>query len=487
MKKLRVLNLMICILGFSCVLGCSKFIEIDPPITRLNGELVFRDDATAISVLTGIYANLSVQLPTEINGYPSNIFLTTGLTSDELELWNKSDVILGTYYFNNISPNVNTWSKLYNMIFIVNSAIEELPKGSGLTPAVKNQLLGEARFIRAFTYFYLVNLYGAVPLATTTDYQVNRLLFRADPSLVYSQIIEDLKSAALLLNQNYVGKDGTSVTTERIRPNKWTALALLARTYLYTGNYEGAIEQASGVINYKSLYDLVDLNTVFVKNNQEAIWQLQPVSGDLHNKNTREGQLLKLLDVPNSFTPVYLTSSLVNSFEEKDMRKKNWIGKVTDNSTTPATEYNFAYKYKIGLEDLPVKEYSTVFRLAELYLIRAEAYIQLNNIDMGVSDLNIIRKRATDLTVPIADQLPNLPNTLSKAAALKAVEDERRHELFTEWGHRWFDLKRTGRIDAVLGAKSGWQSTDQLFPIPNDEVNGRNPNMKGAQNPGYSN
>ncbi|WP_449435446.1 RagB/SusD family nutrient uptake outer membrane protein [Pedobacter steynii] len=415
------------------------------------------------------------------------IFFTTGLTGDELELRNKSNQELGAYYFNNISPIPNTWAKLYNMIFIANSAIEELSKGSGLTPRMKSQLLGESKFVRAFSYFYLVNLYGSVPLTTTTDYKVNRLLGRSDPSFVYQQIIEDLKSAVLFLNENYVGKDGITITAERIRPNKWTALALLARTYLYVKNYDGAIEQASAVINHKALYELVDLNSVFVKNNREAIWQLQPVSSGPFTKNTREGQLLKLLSIPYDFYPVYLTESLLKSFEDRDVRRTNWVGKIIDNTTVPATEYNYANKYKIGREDLPVNEYSTVFRLGELYLIRAEANIYLNNISEGISDLNVIRKRATDLNALIADQLPQLSSTLTKGEALRVVEEERRHELFTEWGHRWFDLKRTGRIDAVLSSKPGWQSTDQLFPIPNGEILGANPNMKGAQNPGYSN
>jgi len=467
-------------------MGCSKLVEVTPPVTSLNGELVFRDDATAISVLTGVYTNLSFEYSTAITGYPTNIFLTTGLTGDELELWDKSNQDLGSYYFNNISPDVNTWSKLYNMIFVANSAIDELPRGQALSPAVKRQLLGEAKFIRAFSYFYLVNLYGKVPLATTTDYKVNRLLSRSDPSLIYSLIIEDLKSAALLLNDGYVGKDATSVTIERVRPNKWTALALLARTYLYIGNYQGAIEQASAIINHKALYELVDLSTVFVKNNKEAIWQLQPVGSGFYS-NTREGQVLKLRSLPSGFNPVYLTSSLVNSFEEKDLRRKNWIDKVTDNSIIPAMPYYYSYKYKIGVEDLPVNEYSTVFRLGELYLIRAEANIQLNNLNIGVEDLNVIRKRATDLTVPAVDQLPKLSSTLSKTEAIQAAEDERRHELFTEWGHRWFDLKRTKRINAILGFKPGWQTTDQLFPIPAVEIGGANPNMKGDQNPGYSN
>jgi hypothetical protein len=103
----------------------------------------------------------------------------------------------------------------------------------------------------------------------------------------------------------------------------------------------------------------------------------------------------------------------------------------------------------------------------------------------GIEDLNIIRRRATDLNATPVDQLPQLSLSLSKEDALLAVENERRRELFTEWGHRWFDLKRTGRADAVLGGvKPGWQSTDQLFPLPGNDV-ATNINLRGHQNPGY--
>jgi hypothetical protein len=483
------------LLFFFSLLGCNKFVEVDPPITSTNGEIIFRDDATAIAAITSVYTNMSNENATTITGYPTNIFFTTGLASDELELWDKSNPLYGSYYFNNISPLPNTWSNIYKMIFLANSAIEELPKNSSVTLAVKNQLLGEALFIRAFCYFYLVNLYGGVPLAIVTDYKETRLLPRSTPSQVYQQIVTDLKAAQLWMTDNYVGKDGISLTNERVRPNKWAAIALLARTYLYMGNYSGAVQQSTAVINNSAQYVLVNLNDVFIKNSPEAIWQLQPVGTGFY-ANPLEGQLLKLLNPPSAFYPVYLRQSLVNSFENRDLRKKDWINKYTDTASVPNIEYFYSYKYKIGLEAVPVNEYSTILRLAEQYLIRAESNIQLNNVSTGISDLNIIRKRATDLTVPLVEQLPPLQLTLSKIDALKAVESERRHELFTEWGHRWFDLKRMkgindpskSRADEVLGAIKGsnWQSTDQLFPIPNTEILGANPNMKGAQNPGYN-
>lgn len=116
-----------------------------------------------------------------------------------------------------------------------------------------------------------------------------------------------------------------------------------------------------------------------------------------------------------------------------------------------------------------------VMRLAEQYLIRAEARIQQGKLDDGRNDLDAIRHRAG---------LPNLSTSLTQPALLLAVEQERKVELFAEWGHRWFDLKRTKRADAVLGPIKGanWQSTDTLYPIPSDAIR-TNANL--TQNEGY--
>lgn len=115
-----------------------------------------------------------------------------------------------------------------------------------------------------------------------------------------------------------------------------------------------------------------------------------------------------------------------------------------------------------------------VFRLAEQYLIRAEARAQQGDATGAKADINAIRNRA------------GLPDTDAdgQASILAAIEHERRIEFFTEWGHRWFDLKRTGRADAVLSPiKPNWQSTDVLFPIPLQEIE-NNPNLL-PQNAGY--
>ena len=269
---------------------------------------------------------------------------------------------------------------------------------------------------------------------------------------------------------------------ERVRPTKWAAAALLARVYLYIGDYANAETQATIVTNNSTYYGLLsDLNSVFLRNSKEAIWQLQPIN-NAGRSNTGEGILFILPNTgPNTSSyPVYLSNYIVNSFETGDQRKAKWVGSVTP--TPPGTNtYFYPNKYKIGAVNTTVQEYPMVMRLAELYLIRAEARAQQNNTTGAVADLNAIRLRAG---------LPDYSGSTAQTSLLSAILHERQVELFTEWGHRWLDLKRTGTLNAVMGAPGGvcavkggsWSINSQLFPIPFSELQ-KDPNL--VQNVGY--
>jgi hypothetical protein len=458
-------------------MSCKKLVEVDGPSTSMNSDIVYAMDATAIAVLTNIYANNMGNATDKI----ASMSLFPGLSADELKLFSGvSDPIYLFYYQNNLSSSVtgpmDYWVTLYNTVFVTNAAIEGLNSSKTLTPSVKKQLLGEAKFMRAFCYFYLVNLYGDVPLNLTTDYKANGMRPRTDKGKVYEQIMTDLKDAQGLLSDEYLNASMT-ITEERVRPNKSVASAMLARVYLYTGRNTEAEAEATSIITNKKVYDMVTLNQVFLKNSLETIWALQPTSTGT-DANTGEGRLFILtsLSPPSpTLNPVYLQDNLVGSFEATDKRKSAWIGKYIDPDQN-SNIYHYSYKYQVRAVEAPTTEYSVVFRLAEQYLIRAEARVKQGNIDGAASDLNIIRKRAgLEPTTAITQE-----------GLIGAILNERRWELFTEWGHRWFDLKRTGKVDEIMQQIKGtyWQTTDQLYPIPQTELNG-NPNIRGYQNPGY--
>src|ERR1700744_2645367 len=189
--------------------SCKKLAEVPAPSFSIVEQNVYQTDPTAISVLTGIYGNMSSPYTYTITGN-QGVSLLLGLSADELTLYNGITTgNLVSYYTNTLgiaSPTYGTefWSPLYNYIYTCNAALLGVGASSALTPRVKQQLLGEARFMRAFFYFYLVNLYGYLPMPLTTDYNVNGTLGRSPQALVYQQMIADLKDAQGLLSTDYL-------------------------------------------------------------------------------------------------------------------------------------------------------------------------------------------------------------------------------------------------------------------------------------------
>lgn len=446
---------------------CKKSLHVPPPADQLIGSTVFENEGTALAAMVGIYHRM-VQDNGLASGSFGSISYIGGLTSDELSI--HSGMLEQQFYRNEILSDNSTmsghlWNKAYQYIYSSNAIIEGIMKSEKLTAEAKNQLDGEARFLRSFLHFYLVNLWGDVPVVATTDYRKNSDATRAPESDVYKFIENDLLEAISQLPNNYVS--GVSdLSEERIRPSAYSARALLARIYLYLSRWEEAAENASEVINQEAIYHLSELPGVFLKNNKEAIWQLSS-PGNVINAPDAQIYIIEEGNVPSSGT---INPFLLNSFEEGDQRRIWWIDSVVSGGVT----YFFPFKYKV-FSDPDTKEYTTIMRLAEQYLIRAEARAHLGNLSGAIDDVNVIRNRAG---------LPSLPGTLDLDQILKAVMQERRVELFTEWGHRWFDLKRTGQIDSVMLAEKPdtWQATDALFPLPMTETL-INPRL--TQNPGY--
>jgi len=480
-REIRVL-----LLGVAMAVGpgCKKFITVPAPITSTNAANVYSTDATAAAVMTGLYARM-MNTPISQSGFTS-ISLFTALSADEMTVYNYNTQITGQYppYYLNALTAVNhaepyIWSLIYPYVFITNAAIEGLNGSKTLTPSVKQQLLGEAKFIRALCFFYLVNLYGDVPLPLTTDYNVTRILPRTPEKDVYTQVIADLTEAQDLMSANFLRADRITAypanAAERIHPTRWAAAALLARVYLYTGDYPKAEGEATQVIDNTTMFSLTGLTDVFKKNSAEAIWQMQPTITFAPNASGEPILYVLPSGGPNTSGqyPVYLSDTLVNSFEQGDNRKTAWTDSVSVNGTT----YYYPYKYRNNATTGAVTEYEMVLRLAEQYLIRAEARAQQGNLSGALADLNVIRSRA-GLGASMA---------ATQADILSAILHERQVELFTEWGHRWLDLKRTGTIDAVMTGISpikggSWISSKQLYPVPQSEIN-QDPML--VQNAGY--
>ncbi|WP_300439154.1 RagB/SusD family nutrient uptake outer membrane protein [Christiangramia sp.] len=449
-------------------LSCEDFVEIDAPNDKLIRDEVFGSEETAKSALNGIYNQLF--LTAFSNGARNSISVLSGLSGDNLENINTTNIFRMQFQENELTPdnpdNLDIWNSAYNMIYLTNSFIEGLVNSEEIASELKKQMEGEARFIRAFTYFYLVNLYGEVPLVLTTDYRANELAARTPVDEVYAQVIADLLIAKDLLSGEY--QNG-----ERFRVNSFAASALLARVHLYLEDWNMAETLSSQVINEQSTYQILeDANEVFLANSMEAIWQISPVGGGGMVTHTNEGALFIIDPFFSFFASLELEEEFIGSFDETDNRLMSWV------SFDPGKEAYFPTKYKISYSTtFPIEEYSMVVRLAEQYLIRAESRAQEGNISGAIEDVDVIRQRAgLDL---ISETNPGI----NQEQLLNLILEERRKELFTEWGHRWLDLKRTGKATQVLGSENPlWEATDILYPIPAEERM-KNPNL--SQNVGY--
>lgn len=483
----------------ACILAvlsssCKKMLEIDPPLDTISTVQIFSSDKHAEGALTGIYSRM-------INGEGMSMFINTpykafagglstllgGMSSDEMTqvsgINSAREIEQNKLMIVTSTGTAEVWSSAYKIIYAANAVIEGVAASTSgdLRDSTRKQITGEAKFIRAFSYFYLTNFFGDVPLVLTVDFNKTWQMARTPQRLVYDQIIADLKDAQAVLPTDFTVGNG-----ERIRPNKWAATALLARIYLYTGEYENAMKAATEVIDQHSVFQIEpDLNEVFRYQSKEAIWQLKQTQENSTIRNaTPEGFCMLPIIPYEGPAGARITAELRNAFEGGDKRYDVWIDS-TDNSSNPFIPPVLTWypaKYKLGQSNAVMGmpgEYYMALRLAEQHLIRAEANAlgASGGASAAIDDLNIIRHRAG---------IDDLPGTLAGDALKAAIAKERQTELFAEWGHRWFDLKRTGKASAVLsqiGNKQPWEGDYQLvYPIPPNEIQN---NSKLIQNIGY--
>jgi len=446
------------IFSFFLLLGitsCDNALDVDLPSNQLSSESVYASEPTAEAAVNGIYQSMVADF------FYNRAHTVLGETADELV---PRTGIANIYSSNEIPETDGTinanWGELYKTIYNANNVIEGLTKSTSINAVKSKQWIAEAKFLRAYSYFYLTNLWGNVPLVLTTDVDVSALLPQSSQETVYAQILLDLTDASKDLPTDYKNYD-----QERIRATKWAAEALLARVNLYLERWNEASSHASAVINETGTYGLItgltDTNSPFIADNKESILQIPYFNVDYTYEGssvfTTGGTLL--LRKGNAL------------FETGDARKTNWTIDINDRlgvflGIAPR-------KYQNDFGDSP-SERSTLLRLAELYLIRAEARVKSNDITGAQQDINAIRNRALLDNTTVTN-----PNQLLDLIAL-----ERQREFFAENGHRWLDLKRTGKLDETLSVLSDkiWKSTDNLYPIPEPAIRS-NPFLN--QNSGY--
>jgi starch-binding outer membrane protein, SusD/RagB family len=341
------------------------------------------------------------------------------------------------------------WSSAYIGINRANYILDAIADVGDLTDAKKAQYRGEVLWIRGLSYFLLAKYYGGVPLiehpTETIDESVQ--VERATLPETYAFIVKDLEEAATLL----------PAARANGRATKGAANALLARVYLEMGQYAQARDKATLLINDAQYRLVANYETLWngSKNTTESIYEVQFTTANSNSvafwfyPTPLGGRL--------GFAP---TPALYDAYEAGDTRRASSIA-----THTTGQRYGFKFRQVAsGNENIPV------VRLAEMYLIRAEANARLNApLATVAADINVIRTRAG---------LPNLAATVTtQQQLLDAILQERRVELAME-GFRFMDLRRHGKAEALLGIAAN----KLLWPVPQYE---RDANPKLAQNPGY--
>lgn len=459
--------------------SCSDFIDIESP-TVVRQDSYFKSVGDFTAAVNGAYSGLRsyygsfyevAEIPSDnsqINGYT----LTTG-PMDQLT-WISSNAAIQT-----------RWSSSYSVIARCN-IIEARIQDFEMDNALKEQYLGEIRFIRALIYFNLVQFFGEVPLVTEEITSENEAYSykRSPVSDVYTQIISDLQAAADLLPESY--NDANAGRVE-----KGAALSLLGKVYVTGKQFDSAVPVLREVVasdRYRLLEKYADVFDVNNKNNEEIIFSIQYLGGTGFGEGSNFSTLFAPFgsgsEVTSGGQPGSANSGtldLYNAFEAGDLRKSVAIALWP---SSDSLYYTRKYLDKPiasneGKNDWPVIRYPDVL------LLLSEALNETGNTGEALEFINQVRGRAGLAALTGTDQ------ALLRGAILK----ERRVELCFE-GHRWFDLLRSGTMVETMRAYKekyltyggylveNYEVTDNkaLFPVPFRELS-LNPEL--GQNDGY--
>jgi tetratricopeptide (TPR) repeat protein len=432
--------------------SCKKFLEVTPQ-DAISDDLTIVDKASAQTALRGVYRALSA------DSYYGSSFQSIGYLQGDNIQWTGSQSIVQQFIDHKVKADNATvaavWSGIYATINRANFIITKVPQlvDATLTDADRNQFTGEAYFIRALSYFDLARTWGGVQIVLTPTLSSSDKtgIKRSSTAETYTQVLADLTKAESLL---------VAPTAQNpVRANKETAWALLARYYLYQKNWAQAENYASRVIANTTNYQLLKPYSNFFNPSsaiatKESVFEL---SYSTTYTNSHRGQWQPPANggtrqiAPNDAFVALVNNPLIGGNRNVLVAKTSaglWYGNLYYRS--PATDPAY------------------IIRIAELYLIRAEARVQQDNLNGALADLNAVRNRAG-----LAGS-----TAVTKDDILLAIENERRIEFALE-PHRWFDLVRTGRTGAVLGVTD---VTKFVLPVPATELLADN---SLEQNTGY--
>lgn len=482
MKNNLKLYISAIVVVFATILsGCESFLDKNPQgaLTQTTFPVSASDALLATNASYSVMLDLS---------FHSGIFPLADIMSDDARKGsNPTDQSseIGpyeNYTFTKTGPELKSWwSTLYLGIKRVNVVIEKVP-AIDMDESLRSRYIAEAKFLRGMFYFDLVKAWGDVPLVLSLNPPLQ--MVRSPKADIYNQIIEDLQSAIADLDEK-----SAQPSEEYGRATKGSARALLAKVYLFLGDFVNAEKYALEVItsNEYGLEPLfTDANGVLGEHGIESVFEI----GAIGIEGTGGNQFANVQGVrgtPNrgwGFNRP--TPNLRASFESGDPRLKGTIidlGDIIDgieikgDGTTPdiTTDENGnvleteCYNRKVWTPGNDVSSQfghnKRILRYADVLLIAAEALNENNKSSVALPYLNQVRARAREGNNAI---LPDITTT-DKVALRDIILNERRHELAME-GNRFWDLVRTGKAASVLGPLGFVQGKNELLPIPQTEI-----------------
>jgi hypothetical protein len=474
--------------------SCSKQFLEKTPISSLTTGNFPTTAADAESELTGAYD----WMVNSTNYYQYDNYMNTDGRSDNCYI--NSDNVTAEQpleYFSTVtSQNTNIqrdWQELYNDIRAANAVLDNVPNinDPALNATRKIQILGEARFLRAMHYYWLVTQWGDCPIILTVDNGGNLYPPRNKSSDVYMQIVSDLKYADSVL-------DAQPYNAQLGRATKGAAEAMLAKTYAQMGDYADCLTYCNDVINsgtYSLVPDFANLWGMANKNNSESIFELQAnaiaygfFGFEIFDFVASDGYPKRDIASANL---INLFKAEGDTLSDRYKTTFNWqipgaAFTMPPNAWDPSKPIPFMNKYPDASGYFSADDI-VLIRLADIILLAAEANNQLGNANAAISQLNQIRTRA------------GLPNTTasSQTDLAMAILNERQMELVFEMT-RWNDLLRadangTISIITLMGNQTDSHGTNlnynmasdkhqYIFPIPQQDLL-LNKNL--TQNPGY--
>jgi hypothetical protein len=440
-------------LVLTALAACDNVLDVEP-VNDLTEEKAIVDPTGARAAVAGIYDAL------QGGSYYSESFMVfSDLPGDDVE----HTGTFSTYAdadANRLTADNSTlegiWDALYRAVGRANIVIERLPGVNGLEDEEREQMLGEAYFLRALTFHNLVKLWGdsadsgvGVPIPTTVPKSVAEAaqISRATTGETYAQILSDLQEAEQRMTVDQASRRASLGAVQAIR----------ARVHLYRARWADAETAAETVVSmgYQLAPDYSDLFSADGADTPEDIFKVAftPVEFSLlgfYYRARGEGGRQEV-------APSATLQALYTSGDARGSWNIAFRG---------TRRYGSKWPTGAGDEDIHV------IRFAEILLIKAEAEARQNKLTEAVASLNPVRERA-GLT-------PLDATGMTQDEVLEAIFLERRLELAME-GDRWPDLVRRGRVLIELGLAG--RPEQRLFPIPLNEIDVTNPPLQ--QNPGY--